>query len=54
MSLLRACLKIGKGAATGEFGLGRGGVVSASPWRAATTATTKPKGKSTVAWLVPP
>ncbi len=44
----RACPKIGKGAATGDFGLGRGGDVGASPWRAVTTATTKPKCKSAV------
>src|SRR5436190_8739903 len=43
--MIRACLKIGKGAAARDFGCGRGGEVRASPQRAVRTEPTKPAGK---------
>ncbi len=46
---LRACLEIGRGAAAGDFGAGRGGASPASPQRAAGLATTKSGFKRTAA-----
>jgi hypothetical protein len=43
--ILRACLKIAKGAAAGDFGFGQGGEGGASPQRAVTTEPTLDKDK---------
>ncbi len=51
---IRDRFKIGKGAATRNLGRGQGGAERQSPQRAVTTATTKRRGKSAVARLVPP
>ena len=51
-ALLRACLKIGSGAAARDFGFGRGGAGGASPQRAVTLATTKSKAKRPAALRV--
>jgi len=42
---VRACLKIAKGAAAGNFGFGQGGEGGASPQRAVTTEPTLDKDK---------
>src|SRR6185312_9270788 len=46
---LRACLKIGLGAAAGDFGCGQGGEAGASPQRAVTAKPTQSTGKRTAA-----
>ncbi len=52
MVRFRAGLKIPRGAAAGDFGLGQGGADGASPQRAVTAATTKSQGKRPAArWV---
>src|SRR6185503_4778885 len=46
---IRACLKIGLGAAAGDFGWGQGGEAGASPQRAVTAKPTQSTGKRTAA-----